>query len=83
MIVDTHTHLYAEEFNADRAALIKKAISNGIKKFFLPNIDSTSIPLGEVVVIVFEIFFCLRGFLFLSNSSFSSSSSCPSASYSS
>ncbi|MGZ3920909.1 MAG: TatD family hydrolase, partial [Bacteroidia bacterium] len=43
MIVDTHTHLYAEEFNADRAALIKKAISNGIKKFFLPNIDSTSI----------------------------------------
>lgn len=43
MIVDTHTHLYAEEFNADRSSLIKKAISNGVKKFFLPNIDSTSI----------------------------------------
>ncbi|MDP1802757.1 MAG: TatD family hydrolase [Bacteroidota bacterium] len=43
MIIDTHTHLYAEEFNADRAALIQKAISNGVHKFFLPNIDSTSI----------------------------------------
>jgi TatD DNase family protein len=43
MFIDTHTHLYAEEFNADRSSLIKKAIDNGIKKFYLPNIDSTSI----------------------------------------
>lgn len=43
MIIDTHTHLYAEEFNADRTALIQKAINNGITKFYLPNIDSTSI----------------------------------------
>ncbi|MCE3229946.1 MAG: hydrolase, TatD family [Bacteroidetes bacterium] len=43
MIIDTHTHLYAEEFNADRNSLIQKAISNGVKKFYLPNIDSTSI----------------------------------------
>lgn len=43
MIIDTHTHLYAEEFNADRSILIKKAIDNGIKKFYLPNIDSASI----------------------------------------
>ncbi|PBQ30670.1 hydrolase TatD [Sphingobacteriaceae bacterium] len=43
MIVDTHTHLYAEEFNADRTALIEKAIANGVKKFYLPNIDSGSI----------------------------------------
>ncbi len=43
MIIDTHTHLYAEEFNADRTALIQKAIKNGITKFYLPNIDSTSI----------------------------------------
>ena len=43
MFVDTHTHLYAEEFNADRTGLIQKAIANGIKKFYLPNIDSTSI----------------------------------------
>jgi len=43
MFIDTHTHLYAEEFNADRSSLIKKAIDNGIKKFYLPNIDSASI----------------------------------------
>lgn len=43
MFVDTHTHLYAEEFNADRVPLIQKAIANGIKKFYLPNIDSASI----------------------------------------
>ncbi len=43
MIIDTHTHLYAEEFNTDRTALIQKAINNGIQKFYLPNIDSTSI----------------------------------------
>jgi len=43
MLVDTHTHLYAEEFNADRKSLIEKAIANGITEFYLPNIDSTSI----------------------------------------
>lgn len=41
--IDTHTHLYAEEFNPDRDALIKKAIDNGVQKFYLPNIDSGSI----------------------------------------
>lgn len=43
MIVDTHIHLYADEFNADRDLLIQKAIKNGVEKFYLPNIDSTSI----------------------------------------
>lgn len=42
-IVDTHTHLYAEEFNTDRVALLEKSMANGIKKFYLPNIDSVSI----------------------------------------
>lgn len=40
---DTHTHLYADEFNADRDALIKKAKDNGVSRFYLPNIDSTSV----------------------------------------
>lgn len=43
MFIDTHTHLYSEEFNTDRANVIKKAISAGVTKLFLPNIDSTSI----------------------------------------
>ena len=43
MFVDTHTHLYAKEFDLDRVQLIEKAISSGITKFYLPNIDSSSI----------------------------------------
>lgn len=43
MFIDTHTHLYAEEFNPDRTHIIKKAITSGVKKMYLPNIDSTSI----------------------------------------
>lgn len=43
MFIDTHIHLYSKEYNADRNMLIEKAIANGIKKFYLPNIDSESI----------------------------------------
>lgn len=43
MFIDTHTHLYSEEFNSDRTHIIKKAINSGVKKLYLPNIDSTSI----------------------------------------
>lgn len=44
ILTDTHTHLYSKEFDADRSALIQKAIAAGVGRFFLPNIDSTSIP---------------------------------------
>ncbi len=48
--VDTHTHLYAEEFNPDRKGIIEKAIANGVNKLFLPNIDIHSIqPMLDVV----------------------------------
>jgi TatD DNase family protein len=43
MFVDTHTHLYAEEFNADRDHVVKKAVALGIQKFYLPNISCRSI----------------------------------------
>ena len=43
LLTDTHIHLYAEEFDADRNDLIRKAADENIKRFFLPNIDSTSI----------------------------------------
>lgn len=41
--VDTHTHLYAAEFNDDRNKVVEKAIQNGISHMFLPNIDIHSI----------------------------------------
>lgn len=42
-MIDTHTHLYAQEFETDRDALIQKALANGVQRFYLPNIDSQSI----------------------------------------
>jgi TatD DNase family protein len=44
ILTDTHIHLYSKEFDAERTALIEKAISIGVKRFFLPNVDSESIP---------------------------------------
>lgn len=41
--IDTHTHLYDEQFDDDRAATIQKAIDNGVNKMYLPNCDSTTI----------------------------------------
>ena len=43
MFIDTHTHLYLEDFDKDIDAVIKRALDAGIDKFFLPNIDSTSV----------------------------------------
>lgn len=40
-IIDTHTHLYAEVFDEDRAAVIEKALALGVHRFYLPAIDST------------------------------------------
>lgn len=42
-LTDTHTHLYADEFNVDRKQLLQNALSRGVSRFFLPNIDSGSI----------------------------------------
>jgi TatD DNase family protein len=42
-LIDTHTHLYSEKFNEDREERIQDAIDAGVKQFFMPNIDATSI----------------------------------------
>jgi len=43
MITDTHTHLYSEQFNDDRNAMIQRAKDAGVSRFFIPAIDSTYI----------------------------------------
>jgi TatD DNase family protein len=43
-ITDTHTHLYAEEFDIDRDEMMQRAINNGVTRFFIPAIDSNYIP---------------------------------------
>lgn len=40
-LTDTHTHLYSEEFDADRNEMIQKAIQAGVARFFVPSIDSS------------------------------------------
>ncbi|HTE23744.1 TatD family hydrolase [Flavitalea sp.] len=41
-LVDTHSHLYSEEFSADIAEILRRAETEGVKKIFLPAIDSNS-----------------------------------------
>ena len=43
MFIDTHTHLYSEEFNEDRIERINEAIAKGVSKLYMPNVDSASI----------------------------------------
>ncbi len=39
-LIDTHTHLYVQQFENDRAAIFERAIAAGVEKFYLPAIDS-------------------------------------------
>ena len=42
-LMDTHTHLYLKHFKQDREKVIRKAITNGVDKMLLPNINSSTI----------------------------------------
>ncbi len=42
-LVDTHTHIFSEEFDSDLTEVIQRAQDNGIRKFCLPNIHVDSI----------------------------------------
>ncbi len=41
MLIDTHTHLYVEEFEADYEKVINDALLVDVQRFFLPAIDSS------------------------------------------
>lgn len=42
-MIDTHAHIYACEFDADRDDVVQRALAQGIDKILLPNIDLESI----------------------------------------
>lgn len=42
-LIDTHAHLYLDQFKEDRSAIMQRALNKGIDKIYLPNIDSSSI----------------------------------------
>ncbi|WP_206081845.1 TatD family hydrolase [Maribellus sediminis] len=43
MLIDTHSHIYSEDFTHDRDEALQRAYDSGVKKIILPNIDSGSI----------------------------------------
>ncbi|MDP4291301.1 MAG: TatD family hydrolase [Bacteroidota bacterium] len=43
ILIDTHAHLYLEEFDHDRETVIQNAIRSGVQHILCPNIDSTSL----------------------------------------
>ena len=43
MLIDTHAHIYLEDFKSDIEEVIQRAQAEGVKKILLPNIDKTSI----------------------------------------
>ena len=42
-LIDTHSHLFLEEFSEDLPQVIDRARSEGVTHIFMPNIDSTTI----------------------------------------
>jgi len=42
-LVDTHAHLFAEEFEGDLDEVVLRAREVGVKKVLLPNIDASSV----------------------------------------
>lgn len=42
-LIDTHTHLFCEEFDEDRELAILRAVEAGVTRMFMPNIDDTTI----------------------------------------
>lgn len=41
--IDTHSHLYEKEFDADREDVVARARAAGVDKIFLPNINAASV----------------------------------------
>lgn len=41
--IDTHAHLYGEEFDKDRTEMVERALAAGVYQLLLPNIDSSTI----------------------------------------
>ena len=47
-LIDTHTHIYDSDFDADRAEVVQRAIDHGVDMMLLPNVDASTIrPMQE------------------------------------
>ena len=42
-MIDTHTHIYLEEFDDDRDEVVRRAREAGVERVILPNVDLTTV----------------------------------------
>ena len=42
-MIDTHSHIFSEEFKEDLPEVVARAKEIGVEKIFMPNIDDTSL----------------------------------------
>lgn len=42
-MIDTHSHIYLEQFDTDRQEMLERAKAVGVKHIYMPNINSTTI----------------------------------------
>lgn len=42
-LIDTHAHLYLPQFDTDRTEVVRRAFDSGVRKIFLPNIDTDTL----------------------------------------
>jgi TatD DNase family protein len=42
-LIDTHAHIYSEQFEKDRDAMLERAFSAEVSRIYMPNVDHTSI----------------------------------------
>ncbi|MDD4031634.1 MAG: TatD family hydrolase [Bacteroidales bacterium] len=60
--IDTHSHLYSEEFRDDLSLVIQRARESGVSKIILPNIDQHSIaPMDELCKACPDVFYPTLG----------------------
>ena len=43
MLIDTHAHIYLEDYLHDIDEVLQRAYDNGVKKIILPNLDSSTV----------------------------------------
>jgi TatD DNase family protein len=56
-LIDTHAHLYTEEFRYDLASVVARAKEAGVEKVLLPNIDETTIDKAKATEAQYPGFF--------------------------
>ena len=57
-LIDTHTHLFDEAFNADRSEVVNNALASGVEKMILPCVNPQSLePINAMLKNWYDIFY--------------------------